>query len=83
MLAFPAGVKVYLAIEPVDMRKPFKGLNSDIGVKPVERLPHVHRLRGQVIRRRHRTPPIRSPVKSCPARTIGPSFTKLRLPPPA
>ncbi len=26
MLAFPAGVKVYLAVEPVDMRKQFNGL---------------------------------------------------------
>jgi transposase len=26
MLAFPAGFKIYLAIEPVDMRKQFNGL---------------------------------------------------------
>ncbi len=33
MLPFPAGFKIYLAVEPVDMRKQFNGLNSDIGVK--------------------------------------------------
>ena len=35
MLAFPAAIKIYVAVQPVDMRKSFNGLNSDIGVKPV------------------------------------------------
>ena len=35
MLAFPSAIKIYAAVEPVDMRKQFNGLNSDIGVKPV------------------------------------------------
>ena len=35
MLMFPTALKIYLAIEPVDMRKHFDGLNSDIGVKAV------------------------------------------------
>ena len=35
MLAFPAGIRIYLALQPVDMRKQFNGLNSDIGVKPI------------------------------------------------
>ena len=35
MLAFPAGFKIYLAVEAVDMRKQFNGLNSDIGVKAI------------------------------------------------
>jgi hypothetical protein len=33
MLAFPGGVRIYVAVQPVDMRKQFNGLNSDIGVK--------------------------------------------------
>ena len=35
MLPFPTAIKIFVAIEPVDMRKQFNGLNSDIGVKPV------------------------------------------------
>jgi hypothetical protein len=35
MLAFPAAIRIYVALEPVDMRKQYDGLNSDIGVKPV------------------------------------------------
>ena len=33
MLAFPHSVRIFVAVEPVDMRKQFNGLNSDIGVK--------------------------------------------------
>lgn len=32
MLTFPSALKIYLAVEPVDMRKSFNGLNSYIGV---------------------------------------------------
>ena len=35
MFGFPGTWKIYLAVEPVDMRKQYDGLNSDIGVKPV------------------------------------------------
>ena len=35
MLAFPHSVRIFVAVQPVDMRKQFNGLNSDIGVKPV------------------------------------------------
>ena len=35
MLAFPAAIKIYVAVEPVDMRKQYEALNSDIGVKAV------------------------------------------------
>jgi hypothetical protein len=35
MLGFPTALKVYLAVAPVDMRKQYDGLNSDIGVKSV------------------------------------------------
>ena len=35
MLTFPSALKIYLAVEPVDMRKAFKALNSDLGVKSV------------------------------------------------
>jgi len=35
MLAFPAAIKIYVALEPVDMRKQYDELNSDIGVKPI------------------------------------------------
>lgn len=35
MLAFPAAIKIFVAVEPLDMRKQFNGLNSDIEVKPV------------------------------------------------
>jgi hypothetical protein len=35
MLTFGATQRIFLAIEPVDMRKQFNGLNSDIGVKAV------------------------------------------------
>ncbi len=30
MLAFPAAIKIYVALEPVDMRKQYDGLNSDM-----------------------------------------------------
>lgn len=33
MLAFPTAIRIYVALEPVDMRKQYDGLNSDIGVK--------------------------------------------------
>jgi len=33
MLAFPAGFKIYLAVEPVDMRKQFNGLWALAGEK--------------------------------------------------
>lgn len=51
----------HLAAQPVDMRKSFNGLNSDIGVKPFKRLAHVHRLDRQVDlhagrKREHRGP---------------------------
>lgn len=35
MFGLPVSTKIYVAVEPVDMRKQFNGLNSDIGVKPV------------------------------------------------
>jgi hypothetical protein len=35
MLAIPAAIKIFVAVEPIDMRKQFNGLNSDIGIKPV------------------------------------------------
>ena len=35
MFAFPAALRIYVAVEPVDMRKQSNGLNSDIGVKAV------------------------------------------------
>ena len=35
MLAFPAAIRIFVAVQRVDMRKQFNGLNSDIGVKPV------------------------------------------------
>jgi hypothetical protein len=35
MLTFSSTQRIYLAVEPVDMRKQFNGLNSDIGVKSV------------------------------------------------
>ena len=34
MLAFPAAIKIFVAIEPVDMRKQFNGLNSDMSSGP-------------------------------------------------
>jgi len=33
MLAFPAGFKIYLAVEPVDMRKQYNGLWALAGEK--------------------------------------------------
>jgi len=35
MLAFPAAIRIFVAVQPVDMRKQFNGLNSDIGIKTV------------------------------------------------
>ena len=35
MVAFPAAIRIYVAVQPVDMRKSFNGLYPDIGVKPV------------------------------------------------
>jgi len=35
MFAFPVSLRIFVAVEPVDMRKQSNGLNSDIGVKAV------------------------------------------------
>jgi hypothetical protein len=35
MLSLSPTQRIFLALEPVDMRKHFDGLNSDIGVKAV------------------------------------------------
>lgn len=35
MLAFPAAIKIYLAVQPVDMRKQFNGLNTGDGTMPI------------------------------------------------
>ena len=36
MLTFPSALKIYLAVERVDMRKSFNGLNSDIVAVPCQ-----------------------------------------------
>lgn len=35
MLAFPRSVRIFVAVEPVDMRKQYDGFNPDVGIKSV------------------------------------------------
>jgi len=48
MFGFPGTWKIYLAVEPVDMRKQYDGLNSDIGVRLSGVSVRGHRLHRQI-----------------------------------